>query len=340
MTNAAVERLIEYVKQHPCLYDSSHKEYKNVATKNEIWEAIGRELDTTGDFVKNKWKTLRDGFTKNKKQLKEKTLMKTYTWAPQLAFLENYLQKQTTIDLTPSSPVTIDFDPFASIDNNETSSDKELPVEDTVPIDKTSTIPRRKSTKRKISEDEDDITRIIDFLSKKKNKDDAISHLFLSYAETFRKFPVNEQITLKVQLAKLFSHAELKFVSNVDKNKFILPTNEEDLLQTEDEEMNQQRRVKTETEDAQYCTNEEPLENIHDQRTEMKSEPREIEDNDHLLSKQLRDKADELKKANEQLFSLNEELERLKTRNFALETRNANLEAAMADLKMRLNNLV
>lgn len=43
-----VEKLIESVRAHVCLYDLGHKQYKNIVLKNALWESIGRELNQSG----------------------------------------------------------------------------------------------------------------------------------------------------------------------------------------------------------------------------------------------------------------------------------------------------
>ncbi|XP_050509819.1 uncharacterized protein LOC114328031 [Diabrotica virgifera virgifera] len=60
---------------------------------------------------------------------------------------------------------------------------------------------------------EEDINKIIEYLdSKKKNQQDGIDFLFLSYAETFKKLSPRSQIHLKLKLAKLFANAELQLL--------------------------------------------------------------------------------------------------------------------------------
>lgn len=47
-TKMDVEKLIESVRAHVCLYDLGHKQYKNIVLKNALWESIGRELNQSG----------------------------------------------------------------------------------------------------------------------------------------------------------------------------------------------------------------------------------------------------------------------------------------------------
>lgn len=48
----------------------------------------------------------------------------------------------------------------------------------------------------------------------KNKKEDAVDHLFKSYAETFKRFSPRKQAELKVVLAKMFAEAELSELEN------------------------------------------------------------------------------------------------------------------------------
>ncbi|XP_029734461.2 uncharacterized protein LOC115269814 [Aedes albopictus] len=56
------EKLILLVKENPCLYAKSAKDYRNVQKKESIWNAIAVELNKTVDQVKARWRSLRDRF--------------------------------------------------------------------------------------------------------------------------------------------------------------------------------------------------------------------------------------------------------------------------------------
>lgn len=54
------------------------------------------------------------------------------------------------------------------------------------------------------------------YLEKKKLRHDDVDYLFLSYAQTFKKLSQQKQAMLKVDLAKLFSEAELSEISSTE----------------------------------------------------------------------------------------------------------------------------
>ncbi|XP_060809199.1 uncharacterized protein LOC106138961 isoform X2 [Amyelois transitella] len=341
MTNIT-ERLIEFVKQQPCLYDSSHREYKNVANKTEIWEAIGKELNCTGEVVKNKWRTLRDGYTKNRKLMKEKGISKTYFWAPQLAFLENHLQRQPALNATSSpTPFCMDLDTNAGDESRaspvecKVNTVAEIPLEEPLLAEDTSA-PDIRPAKRKNPEDDDDLTRIMNFLSRKKRNEDAVGHLFSSYAVTFRSFPAHEQIALKLKLAELFSNVELKLIEETERRQCILSgTDDQGSLKADDSIINQSIKVKVEPVDRTDIYHEDGpfAHNTTEANLATSADQEKILE----LLRQLQEKDVELNKAKDQIVALKNEVDALRTRNHSLETRNASLEAAVDDLKIRLN---
>lgn len=67
---------------------------------------------------------------------------------------------------------------------------------------------------------DDDVGRVIQFINSNKNKKelDVTDNLFLSYADTFKKFPPREQAIVKLEMAKLFSNIELRLLDDTSYN--------------------------------------------------------------------------------------------------------------------------
>ncbi|CAD0204354.1 unnamed protein product [Chrysodeixis includens] len=180
--NMDVQALIECVQKHEYLYNIYHKEYKNIPLKNATWEQIANLLNESVDACKFKWKTVRDGYMKHKKQ-SQGSFKKAneYIWGSNLAFLDNFtttrplvLQKRNTDTSQSSSPYYIlsqSPQPTANREEEENHTNE---------------------TKYNLAHF------------------DSIDYLFLSYAETFKTFPVRKQCILKLELAKLFANAELE----------------------------------------------------------------------------------------------------------------------------------
>ena len=69
--------------------------------------------------------------------------------------------------------------------------------------------PIKKLKKKQSTEDLDKIIGYLENKNKNKNQLDGIDHLFLSYAETFKRFPPRRQAMLKIELATLFARAAI-----------------------------------------------------------------------------------------------------------------------------------
>ncbi|XP_026730843.1 transcription factor Adf-1-like [Trichoplusia ni] len=176
-----VQALIECVQKHEYLYNIYHKEYKNIPLKNATWEQIANLLNESIDACKFKWKTVRDGYMKHKKQ-SQGSFKKAneYIWGSNLAFLDNFtttrplvLQKRNTDSSQSNSPYYI-----------------------------LSQSPQPTPHQEEENHTNENKYNLAHF--------DSTDYLFLSYAETFKTFPLRRQCLLKIELAKLFANAELE----------------------------------------------------------------------------------------------------------------------------------
>ncbi|XP_004520024.1 uncharacterized protein LOC101459444 [Ceratitis capitata] len=58
------EKLIETVRNCPCLYDKSHKDFKSYTQKKIAWKRVGKIMGVNDSLVMARWKNLRERFTK------------------------------------------------------------------------------------------------------------------------------------------------------------------------------------------------------------------------------------------------------------------------------------
>ncbi|KAL1438800.1 hypothetical protein MTO96_047727 [Rhipicephalus appendiculatus] len=63
-----VEEFVEAVQQHRFLYDRNEPDFKNVAMKEAMWEAIGQQFGVSGNKAMSKWRNMRDKYFKVRKQ--------------------------------------------------------------------------------------------------------------------------------------------------------------------------------------------------------------------------------------------------------------------------------
>ncbi|XP_075976644.1 uncharacterized protein LOC142976920 [Anticarsia gemmatalis] len=200
------ERLIEFVRQHPCLYDTKDTYYKNVARKKKLWEQIGHEINKSGDVAKNKWKGLRDNYLRYKKEVAGTTGQTTkkftkWAWAAPLQFLDATLtDRERRSNVRQSSPETSDFP------SPETPRPETPPAQIVI-----------RSRHRNINKTESEVDKVLNYLeNKKKQEYDAVDHLFASYAQTFKTLSKANQIKGKIELANLFASLESEEMGESD----------------------------------------------------------------------------------------------------------------------------
>ncbi|CAJ0559779.1 unnamed protein product, partial [Mesorhabditis spiculigera] len=84
-------QLIQEVKKRPCLYDMNDDTYNNNTMRAAMWAEIGQRFSTSPDFVKTRWKTMRDRYKKEEKRWKAGKLT-AWTFFQHLHFISPYLR--------------------------------------------------------------------------------------------------------------------------------------------------------------------------------------------------------------------------------------------------------
>ncbi|XP_070395799.1 transcription factor Adf-1-like [Dermacentor albipictus] len=92
-----IERLLEGIRSHPCVYDTSRIDYRDQGRKSNAWEAIRRQcgLATVQECMKL-WKRLRDRYTREAKAVELATRSgsgfvsrRTWEFAQSMEFYKN-----------------------------------------------------------------------------------------------------------------------------------------------------------------------------------------------------------------------------------------------------------
>lgn len=164
-------------------------------------------LFVTVDAVKLKWKNLRDSYVKYLKYLKGGTgsakKFKNWPWATHLEFLKDSITPRQTVSNVPelSETEVVQVDEDTNDSGSVTNDDSQMP-------------PPTKKLKPRKKQNEGGVDKILHFLQNKtdnkpKTHLDHTDHLFLSYADTFKKLSPTTQAVLKMEMAQMFGRAEL-----------------------------------------------------------------------------------------------------------------------------------
>lgn len=210
------EVLIDSVKQHPILYDTTHAEYKNLKKKDHIWAALAEQHGLIhGEELKKKWKNIRDTYAKYLKStmVLPGDVKKNYTnwmWAKHMKFIRPFmncewnevdsdrdskheLQTEFILKNEPSSDTEMDNQSFTSQNINEISSSRQ-----------TFSTSKRKRTVKASGDN--------DFDSGKYQKTDytATELVFLGYAKTVQGFSPERRTLTKLRIAQIIAEDELE----------------------------------------------------------------------------------------------------------------------------------
>lgn len=144
---------------------------------------------------------MRDSYVKYLKFLRGATgsakKFKNWPWAANLEFLRDKVSMRPTETNVPKSNETEDV----PVDSDEDAADDpQMPP------------PSKKIKQKEVSTDVDTILKYLDSKKETKQKKelDRTDYLFLSYAETFKKFSPRTQTIIKMEMAQMFGRAELR----------------------------------------------------------------------------------------------------------------------------------
>ncbi|KAF5283569.1 hypothetical protein FQR65_LT13835 [Abscondita terminalis] len=95
------EQLIEMGIQYPVIYDLSHGRYMDTTHKLDIWNKIGKQIQSDGSTCKARWNNKRDMYRKSINKTKTKSgdkakKIKLYKHSEQLDFLKRFFDERKT----------------------------------------------------------------------------------------------------------------------------------------------------------------------------------------------------------------------------------------------------
>ncbi|KAM3966364.1 LOW QUALITY PROTEIN: uncharacterized protein ACR2FA_012674 [Aphomia sociella] len=206
------EKLIELVKRRPLLYDLCHSDNKNRNMKAKAWLEIAHEMGSgDGSIWSYKWKGLKDNYTKYKKQeqISETSTgqlyrkYKNWPWAEHMKFLDNFnTVKRTTNNRGRAYGHGEDTYTSDSQHNDQCTTENQHSTNDNQVCRDTFENASGSGVKTNLKNTAltDERVCIDQF--------DGTDYFFLSYSQSFKKFPRRMQTMLKLEIATLFARYE------------------------------------------------------------------------------------------------------------------------------------
>ncbi|XP_050305347.1 uncharacterized protein LOC126742654 [Anthonomus grandis grandis] len=226
------EEFIEHVKKHDVLFDMAHRDYKNVRIKNKVWDDIAKDMGNhhTGDDLKNRWKNLKDCFSKHLRSEKTRTgqaaksisRYKAWPWAQHMESFRPFLQFAVTDSNIADTNIGVSEEIEASdVQNEATQMTENILSEASTDQETSKQISchnRRPEKKRKSMElpapkNSSSADKVIKYLNERhsdiKSNCNSIDLTFQGYAASVKRLSNRRQTVIKFKIAKLIMEEEL-----------------------------------------------------------------------------------------------------------------------------------
>lgn len=196
---------------------AQHVQYANVIKESPVARYL-KQIFFAGNNWSSKWRGLKDTYNKFKKNSETSSChsykkYKKWPWTEQSRFLDDFNDRRTcgsnsdiSSDLTQevghtSSQSSVADNLYSAVDD----------LQDLVQEATQNVAPESK--KRKMKNRAETTDRVLEYLKMRcdqKSRLDRVDYFFLSYAQTFKKFPKSMQSMLKLELTSLFTRYELQ----------------------------------------------------------------------------------------------------------------------------------
>lgn len=206
--------LIEFVKNHKCLYDIENTHYNDYAYKQKVWKEIADVLEYTLTRVKTRWESLRNQFRRymRKKRTTAEEQLPKWKYYDDLSFLlphTNYQAKRACATVLSDEIIlnqSEDDSMYENAEHTEDFKDEVHPATEKADSDKACIVEYVVETKkRKLS----DNTRL--YLRDDhdgENIKDELDLFFDTMKATVRKFSESNKIIAKQKVFSAISELE------------------------------------------------------------------------------------------------------------------------------------
>ncbi|XP_066142147.1 uncharacterized protein [Euwallacea fornicatus] len=212
------EKLIELVSQNAVLFDSTHKLYKDLNTRDNVWLAISSVIGKSVLDCKTRWRSLRDLYHRKKKEQKSgKRLRSPWEYMDAMRFLETFTnEKRSSQDnihheAEPDQDSKIEIKHEFDADLPSTSSYQESYIEES-PIHSK----RLKMDDHYLYENSSILEILREISSLAKMREDPTMGFFECMAKTVIKFPPAKIAEVRLKVCQIVTEMECKILEDAE----------------------------------------------------------------------------------------------------------------------------
>ncbi|XP_045499796.1 uncharacterized protein LOC123697354 [Colias croceus] len=223
------ELFLHYIRDYPVLYAIGHADYKNTYKKEVAWRKLQEKTQIDVKTMKNKWRNLRDTYKKYKQGQQTNSgqaakKLANWQWAEQMSFIDSSTNlRQTEIKLDTST-ISIKNENENSTEAEQVSNNEqnELVVQELETAWSTAETTAETATevsrrrRHRVSNDVYLKTRKSGTTARNATENlvnipcDRIDMDFLGYAHTVKKFSLQKQAIIKLQITQIITEAQLE----------------------------------------------------------------------------------------------------------------------------------
>ncbi|KAK4879803.1 hypothetical protein RN001_007949 [Aquatica leii] len=215
-------KLIELVEMQRELYDPTHKDYKDVMLRNNIWANIALHLtnNKTGKDCKKRWRSIRDTWKRLKKTDKLDTSSKAHTkrsWllVPYLEFLNNVPPERITVRNVTNAKLESELNDeeeknfeSVSIEGSIVSETEASSTNKIVPKSKINTL-QKDNLSRLLRQSKQERDKLTETIYKNNNlQEDEIDLFYKSLAMSVKKLPRHLRSQAKLRSLQVVTELE------------------------------------------------------------------------------------------------------------------------------------
>lgn len=128
MDNTKTEELIALVQKYAHLYDARRPDYKDVVKKDNSWSEIAVLLGEPAKECQQRWKLLRDNYTRELRKMKKKsgsarTSQPKWLFFEQMSFLNDFVRPRKAFENTTNLPNVAEMESGVNSDDYNLSQE-------------------------------------------------------------------------------------------------------------------------------------------------------------------------------------------------------------------------
>ena len=224
-------KLIQLVREHELLYNSSAENYGSNAARNDVWKEIARIMGLPTSRCKRRWVIIKEQylrFLRRKPTVRKKWSSKPYQYQYEMEFLKPHL-KQTSlygwlpefythdVRRSPRISDTIIENTNLNNTNNRKSRSESISVI-TLPSNSLPTQLSNSNSKNAYEKPRiiGSSSLVMEYANDKQCETrDVLTKYFETVAETVREFPPTLQVKVKSEISKIVHQAEMEYIHQI-----------------------------------------------------------------------------------------------------------------------------